>query len=93
MSLILIGVWMGFLAILVKLGVMGDMPAAIDSYLFRLNQPMARNLHRHKREQKVFLADVHNDPVVAARLSELDAEFAALRDQVSELMQEPEWSR
>jgi hypothetical protein len=54
---------------------------------------MASNLQRHKRWDKVFNAALYEDPIVAARLSELDQEFAELREQVSEMMQEPEWNR
>ena len=71
----------------------GDIPAAIESYLFRLNMPMARNLNRHKRFDKTIYAALYEDPGVAARLSQLDTEFAQLREQVSEMMQEPEWSQ
>lgn len=71
----------------------GDIPAAIDSYLFRLNMPMARNLKRHKRRDTTFYASLYQDPGVAARMSQLDKEFAQLRDQVSEMMQEPEWNQ
>lgn len=73
--------------------VTGDIPAAIDSYLFRLNMPMARNLERHKRWDKTFYAPLYEDPDVAARLSQLDTEFAQLREQVSEMMLEPEWNQ
>ena len=71
----------------------GDIPAAIDSYLFRVNEPMARAPQRHKRHDKVLYAPVYEDPGVAARLSQLDREYELLREQVSELMLEPEWSR
>jgi TolB-like protein/Tfp pilus assembly protein PilF len=67
----------------------GDIPAAIENYLFRLNLPMAVNLQRHKRWDKTLYAPLYEDPVVAARLSQLDTEFAQLREQVSEMMQEP----
>ncbi|MDX2479977.1 MAG: tetratricopeptide repeat protein, partial [Desulfuromusa sp.] len=70
----------------------GDIPAAIDNYLFRLNLPMANNPQRHKRWDKVFYTTLYEDPIVAARLSQLDQEFAQLREQVSEMMQEPEWN-
>ncbi|MDH3942422.1 MAG: hypothetical protein OET46_15605, partial [Xanthomonadales bacterium] len=73
--------------------VTGDIPAAIDSYLFRLNMPMARNLERHKRWDKTFYAPLYEDPGIAARLSQLDTEFAQLREQVSEMMLEPEWNQ
>ena len=71
----------------------GDIPAAKDSYLFRLNMPMARNLNRHKRFSKTIYAPLYDDPGVAARLSQLDTEFAQLREQVSEMMLEPEWTQ
>ncbi len=79
--------------LMVNYVITGDIPAAVESYLFRLNRPMATNLSRHKRNEKVFRAAVYADPVVATRLSELDEEFDKLRDQVSELMQEPEWNQ
>ena len=71
----------------------GDIPAAKDSYVFRLNMPMARNLNRHKRFSKTIYAPLCEDPGVAARLSQLDMEFAQLREQVSEMMLEPEWNQ
>ena len=71
----------------------GDIPAAVENFLFRLNLPMASNLQRHKRWDKTFYAALYEDPIVAARLSQLDQEFAQLREQVSEMMQEPEWNR
>ena len=71
----------------------GDIPAAVENFLFRLNLPMARNLQRHKRWDKTFYATLYEDPGVAARMAQLDQEFAQLREQVSEMMQEPEWNR
>jgi hypothetical protein len=71
----------------------GDIPAAVESYLFRVNQPMASNPQRHKRREKVFYAPVYEDPAVVARLSQLDKEYEVLREEVSELMQEPEWNQ
>lgn len=72
----------------------GDNQAAIDNYLnFRLNMPMARDLSRHKRLNKTFYAPLYDDPAVAARLTELDTKFSQLREQVAELMQEPEWNQ
>jgi hypothetical protein len=54
---------------------------------------MASNLKRHKRQNKIFYAPLYEDSGVAARMSQLDKEFAQLRDQVSEMMQEPEWNQ
>ena len=73
--------------------VTGDITAAVENYLYRLNLPMAVNLQRHKRWDKTFYAPLYEDPAVATRLSQLDTEFAQLRDQVSEMMQEPEWDQ
>ena len=69
----------------------GDIPAAAENFLFRLNLPMARNLQRHKRWDKIFYAPLYEDPVMAARMAQLDQEFTQLREQVSVMMQEPEW--
>jgi len=71
----------------------GDIPAAVENFLFRLNQPIASNLQRHKRLDKILFAPVYENPDVAARLTQLDTEFAQLREQVSEMMQEPEWNK
>jgi TolB-like protein/Tfp pilus assembly protein PilF len=72
----------------------GDNEAAIDNYLnVRLNIPLARSPGVHKRFTPAFYGVLYEDPVVAARLSQLDTEFARLREQVSEMMQEPEWNQ
>lgn len=73
--------------------IMGNNQAAIEIFLGdRLNMPMASDLNRHKRWHKAFYAPVYEDPAVAARLAQLDKEFAQLREQVSDLMQEPDWN-
>ena len=72
----------------------GDSQAAIDELLnVRLARPMAIDPDRHKRLDSVFYAAVYDDPAVAARVAQLDKEFARLRDQASDLMQEPEWNQ
>jgi len=72
----------------------GDNQAAIDEFLnVRMNMPMARNLNRHKRLDPVFYAPVYDDPAVAARLAQLDKQFTQLRDQVADMLQEPEWNQ
>jgi hypothetical protein len=69
------------------------MPAAVDSYLYRLNMPMAQNPNRHKREFNPFFAPLFDDPAVASRLAQLDGEYTQLREQVSDMLQEPEWNQ
>ena len=71
----------------------GDIPAAVESHLYRLDLPMARNLQRHKRMDKTLYAPVYANPDVAARLAQLDTEFAQLREQVAQMLQEPEWNQ
>jgi hypothetical protein len=72
----------------------GNIEAAVDHFLeYELGRPMATGLWRHKRYLAPFYADVYADPRVAAKLAEKDAEFAQLRDTVSELMLEPEWNQ
>jgi hypothetical protein len=55
--------------------------------------PLALNLERHKRRDKALYAPVYESPEVAARLVQLDTEFMALREQVAEMLQQPEWNR
>jgi tetratricopeptide (TPR) repeat protein len=72
----------------------GKIEAAVDHFLkYELERPMATGMFRHKRYFAPFYADVYADPRVAARLAEKDAEFAQLRETVSELMLEPEWTQ
>jgi TolB-like protein/Tfp pilus assembly protein PilF len=72
----------------------GDTQGAATHYLeHRLSVPMAGNLNRHKRYFEPLYRDVLADPEVAARLVDKDAEFAQLRETVSELMLEPEWNQ
>lgn len=72
----------------------GDIEAAVEHFLAdRLSKPMALNLQRHKRRFEPLFAQVYNDPRVAVRIAELDREFEQLRDDVAELMLEPEWSQ
>jgi len=71
----------------------GDTDSAADHFLeHRLSQPMAGNLSRHKRIFEPFHREVFADPRVATRLIEKEAEFAQLRETISELMLEPEWN-
>jgi len=72
----------------------GNIEAAVDHFLeYELGRPMAKGMWRHKRYFAPFYADVYADPRVAAKLTEKDAEFAQLRETVSELMLEPEWNQ
>jgi hypothetical protein len=36
---------------------------------------------------------VNNDPRVIARLTELDEEYEQLREQIGEMMLQPEWNQ
>ena len=72
----------------------GDTQAAVDNFLnVRLNLPMASNLNRHKRRDKALYGPVYDDPAVATRLTQLDKEFSEVRDQVAQMVQEPEWQQ
>ena len=73
--------------------ILGDIPAAAESFLYRLDLPMASNLNRHKRLEKSFYAPLYEYPDVAARLAQLDEEFTRMREHVVEMLQEPEWSQ
>ncbi|MBT8070438.1 MAG: tetratricopeptide repeat protein [Gammaproteobacteria bacterium] len=71
----------------------GNIPAAVENYLYRLSLPMAGNLQRHKRFDKALYAPVYENPEVAARLAQLDVEFTQLREQVAQMLQQPEWNK
>ena len=43
--------------------------------------------------KKTFYAPVYENPEVATRLAQLDTEFTQLREQVSEMLQQPEWNQ
>jgi len=72
----------------------GDLEGAIDHHLNNyLSLPLANNLQRHQRRFNGLFSDLYDDPRVSVRLTELDREFEQLRDEVSELMLEPEWNQ
>ena len=80
--------------LLIDLIMLGENEAAIEHFLNdRLNRPMANNLRRHQRRYEAFYQPVYDDPRVAARLTELDKEYESLREQVGQLMLEPEWNQ
>jgi len=72
----------------------GDIDGAISVYLeHRLSQPLATNLERYLPRNKLILAEVYADPRVATRMAELGKEHEQLREQVRDLMLEPEWNQ
>ena len=54
---------------------------------------MATDLEMHFQPYKALYADVYADPLVAARKAELGVEHQQFREQVRELMLEPEWNQ
>jgi len=80
--------------VLVDLIMIGENEAAVEHFLNdRLSQPMALNIRRHKRVRESFFQPVYDDPRVTARLAVLDGEFEQLREEIGELMLEPEWNQ
>ena len=72
----------------------GDLEAAINLNLeHHLSKPLAANLEMHLKIDKAIFADVYADPRVAARMAELGKEQEKFREQVRELMLEPEWNQ
>ncbi|MBE9550039.1 MAG: tetratricopeptide repeat protein [Proteobacteria bacterium] len=71
----------------------GDLDAATNALLERLNQPLATHLEAYLPFHQLMLADIYADPRVANRMAELGKEHAQLRKQVSALMLEPEWNQ
>jgi TolB-like protein len=70
----------------------GDLDGAINATLeTRLTRPMARYLEIHSPNDRLVIPEVYADPRVVARLAELSKEYEQLREQVRDLMLEPEW--
>jgi hypothetical protein len=79
---------------IIDLVMLGEADDAIEHMLsVRLNKPMATNIDRHQRVRSRFWQPVSTDPRIAARLTELDSEFEQLRQEIGQLMQEPEWNQ
>jgi len=72
----------------------GDVEAATLSYLEHgLNEPMATDLEMHNPKAKLIFPELFADPRVVTRLAELGKEHERLRQQVQELLLEPEWNQ
>ena len=70
----------------------GEFEKATDHFLeYELNEPLARNLNRHRKRMYPLFGPVYDDPRVTAALNEDAQRFAALREEVSEMLQQPEW--
>ncbi len=56
-----------------------------------LNEPLAKNLDRHRKDFYALYGPVYEDPRVAAKLIEDTERYAALREEVREMLRQPEW--
>jgi len=71
----------------------GEVEQAVDHYLeYELNEPLALNLDRHRKPHYAFFGPVYEDPRVAAKLNEEARRYAALREEVRNMLQRPEWN-
>jgi tetratricopeptide (TPR) repeat protein len=71
----------------------GKLEQAIEHYLeYELEEPLAKNLDRHKKLFYAMYGPVYEDPRVAAKLSEDAKRYAEVREEVREMLQRPEWS-
>ena len=70
----------------------GDLDGAVKAALEQdLSRPLADWTTRTSLYRSPLLADVAQDPQVAARLAELDREKQQVREQVQQLLLQPEW--
>ena len=70
----------------------GDVDPAIEHFLeYELNQPLAKSLNRHHKRMYDLFGPVYEDPRVAARMNEDAKRFAVLREDVRDMLQQPEW--
>jgi TolB-like protein len=71
----------------------GEVEQAIDHYLeYELNEPLARNLDRHRKRIYPLFAPVFDDPRVASRLLADAERFSEVREEVREMLRQPEWN-
>ena len=71
----------------------GDVEGAINTFLeYELSRPLASDLELYTPRDKRILGEVYADPRVAKRLAELETEFLQMREEVRELMLQPEWN-
>jgi TolB-like protein/Tfp pilus assembly protein PilF len=79
-------VWEKFMA--------GDIDAATDTVLeHQLAGPLATDLEMHIPRNRFVFTGMYADPRVTARLAELGKEHQQFREQVRDLMLEPEWNQ
>jgi len=72
----------------------GDIDASINTVLaHQFARPMATDLDMHTPKSRLIFTEIYADPRITARLAELGKEHEQLRDQVRELMLEPEWNQ
>ena len=72
----------------------GDVDAAVNTVLeHQLAEPLATDLEMHSPRDRFVFPEVYADPRVAARLAELGKEHEQFREQVRELMLQPEWNQ
>jgi tetratricopeptide (TPR) repeat protein len=71
----------------------GQTEEAIEHYLeYEMQEPLAKNLDRHRKRFSALYGPVYDDPRAAAKLIEDAKRYAELREQVREMLQRPEWS-
>jgi hypothetical protein len=75
-----------------KLVINRELGGAVEQYLEELSPPLGTEPNRHKRKFAPMLAALYDAPLVAARLTELDSEFQAVREEVREVLRKPEWN-
>jgi len=72
---------------------MGDLDSAIKKALEELAQPLSSWPIRGDDWQDPIWAPITSDPEVVARLSEMKREKQQAREQIHEMLQEPEWNQ
>jgi len=72
---------------------MGDLDSAIKKALEDLAQPLSSWPTRGDDWQDPIWAPISSDPAIVARLSEMKREKQQAREQIHEMLQEPEWNQ
>ncbi len=72
----------------------GDTEGAVKQWLqFQHLQSVASTLWWKRESQGVLFQELRSDPRVSASINEFNQEFAQIREQVQQLLQEPEWNQ
>jgi TolB-like protein len=71
-----------------------DLQGAVDQFVnLRMSRPVAIDLFLHRKVMPQLYNELYADPLVAAKMAERGREFAAMREDIRSMLQEPQWQQ